>query len=315
MAGQWVNKPEQAFVPGQKHLQCLDQERQGNCHDPDLWMKTNDPARLSRHNSLLKGAVSNSPGILNASDPWVWQSNVPRYEVIPYNKGEHEQYRKQTSAVLSNRTIFLVGDSLTRQWSQVMRCEIMDVLGKSKEATNEMVRILPMHTDFDNKLFKKRYGDPFPRATERDVIVFNFGHHVGNKLGVDWQPKYIKVLKDALEQIDFGKIPDDHVLFRTTTVRNFLRNEGDWNTNSSKAGGSKPNIQAVWINYGGNLPEQPTQNLLAFDTILRDTRSGLKILDTSPMMLARGDASFDGSHICIPGPMTYWSRMLYYQIQ
>ena len=134
-------------------------------------------------------------------------------------------------------------------------------------------------------------------------------------MGVDWQPKYIEVLKDALKQIDFGKIPDDHVLFQTTTVRHFLRNEGDWNTNSSKAGGSKPNIQAVWINYGGNLPEQPTQNLLAFDTILRDTRRGFKILDTSPMMLARGDASFDGSHICIPGPMTYWSRMLYYQIQ
>ena len=61
-----------------------------------------------------------------------------------------------------------------------MRWEIMDVLGKSEEAANEMVRILPINTDFDNKLLIKRYGNPFSKATEQDVVVFNFGHHVGN---------------------------------------------------------------------------------------------------------------------------------------
>jgi hypothetical protein len=318
MAGQWVYEPSQAFVSSPKYVQCLDQELQGNCHDPSAWENTNPKAKESRHESLLKNAVSNSPGILNGSDPWAWQSNLSNYKVVTYNNHEHEQYRKRISTILSNRTIYLVGDSLTRQWGQTMRCEIMHILGKSNEVADTTVSYLQMHVGFEDHLLR-RYGDPFRNhATERDYVIFNFGHHVGKKLGDDWPPKYTNILKDALA-MDFGKIPDHHIFFRTTTVRHFLANQGDWNTNSSKAGGIAPNMQATWNTYGGNLPELPRQNLIAFNVLLRDSMHNnsrrYKILDTSPMMLARGDASFDGSHFCLPGPMQYWSRMLYYQIE
>ena len=319
MAGQWIYEPSQAFVSSPEYLQCLDQELQGNCHDPSSWEKTDFKPAKSRHNLMLKNAVQNSQGILNGSDPWAWQSNLSNYKVVAYNNHEHEQYRKRISTILSNRTIYLVGDSLTRQWGQTMRCEIMHILGKSNEVADKIVLNLPMHVGFSEGLIKKRYGDPFRiNATERDYVIFNFGHHVGKKLGDDWPTKYTKILNDTLA-MDFGDIPDHHIFFRTTTVRHFLANQGDWNTNSSKAGGLAPNMQATWNTYGGNLPELPDQNLIAFNVLLHDSMHNnsrrYKILDTSPMMLARGDASFDGSHFCLPGPMQYWSRMLYYQIE
>ena len=271
MAGQWIYEPSQAFVSSPEYLQCLDQELQGNCHDPSSWEKTDFKPAKSRHNLMLKNAVQNSQGILNGSDPWAWQSNLSNYKVVAYNNHEHEQYRKRISTILSNRTIYLVGDSLTRQWGQTMRCEIMHILGKSNELADKIVLNLPMHVGFSEGLIKKRYGDPFRiNATERDYVIFNFGHHVGKKLGDDWPTKYTKILNDALA-MDFGDIPDHHIFFRTTTVRHFLANQGDWNTNSSKAGGLAPNMQATWNTYGGNLPELPDQNLIAFNVLLHDS--------------------------------------------
>ena len=271
MAGQWIYEPSQAFVSSPEYLQCLDQELQGNCHDPSSWEKTDSGPAESRHKSILKNAVQNSQGILNGSDPWAWQSNLSNYKVVAYNNHEHEQYRKRISTILSNRTIYLVGDSLTRQWGQTMRCEIMHILGKSNELADKIVLNLPMHVGFSEGLIKKRYGDPFRiNATERDYVIFNFGHHVGKKLGDDWPTKYTKILNDTLA-MDFGDIPDHHIFFRTTTVRHFLANQGDWNTNSSKAGGLAPNMQATWNTYGGNLPELPDQNLIAFNVLLHDS--------------------------------------------
>eukprot|EP00957_Ditylum_brightwellii_P154127 11729678-Ditylum_brightwellii.AAC.1 len=52
-AGEWIYRPDvQANSPSKEHLFCLDQERQGNCHDPDAWTKTNDTAKLVRHQSM-----------------------------------------------------------------------------------------------------------------------------------------------------------------------------------------------------------------------------------------------------------------------
>lgn len=91
--------------------------------------------------------------------------------------------------------------------------------------------------------------------------------------------------------------------------------------------GVKPNMTDVWHAYGGNAPELPQQNLIAFKVFLQyvgnnknSTKNVLpkrkfSILDTSPMMLARSDATFDGCHFCLPGPMEFWSRMLYYRIE
>ena len=338
-AGTWTYRPDLVVPVSEEHLMCLDRERQGNCHDPNSWINSSDTAKLSRHNLILKNAVRNSPGILNASDPWIWQSDWEQYKLVPYHKHNQDDYRERIRKLLHGRSIYFVGDSLTRQWQHSMRCEIVHILGLSDRKAAKTVRYLQMHVGFKQGAIK-RYGFPFQRATERDYVVFNFGHHTGKKLGPDWPPKYTKILTEALSW-DFGKIPDHHVFFRTTTIRHFLAGKGDWNTNSSQAGATEPNMHDVWSAYGGESPELPLENLLAFDTLLlgdnnntnatsttnnnsnnmkgliRNKKSSKKfrILDTSPMMLARADACFDGSHFCLPGPMDSWSRMLYYQME
>jgi hypothetical protein len=44
------------------------------------------------------------------------------------------------------------------------------------------------------------------------------------------------------------------------------------------------------------------------------TQSNFSVLDVPKLILARADASFDGTHFCMPGPINEWSRMLYYRI-
>ena len=236
----------------------------------------------------------------------------------PTEKNNQDEYRERIRKLLlhpEGRTIYFVGDSLTRQWQHSMKCEIVHVLGISNQKVEKIVRYFPEHIGFENS-FMKRYGSTFAlNTTERDYVVFNFGHHIGKKLGDDWHLKYTDIMQKALSW-DFGKIPDSHIFFRTTSVRHFERGMGDWNTNSSQAGATGPNMNDVWSEYGGNYPELPIQNLIAFDVFLGNTTNRkFRILDTSPMMLARADASFDGCHFCLPGPMEYWSRMLYYQIE
>ena len=410
-AGNWTYRPDLRLVLSREHLQCLDQERQGNCHDPDAWKHSDDVAKKSRHESMMKQAVLNSPGILNASDPWVWTSNLEPYKVLPIDNKDEYISRVRRLFLPNPMRIFFVGDSLTRQWQHAIKCELEHVVGIPKERVDWMIQSLPMHTGWSLDLLTKRYKRPFQNATERDYIVFNFGHHVGKKLGNDWPSEYARLLSTSFS-MDFGRIPDHHIFFRTTTVRHFLAGQGDWNTESSKAGGIRPDPEMQWWTYGGNSPEQPMQNLLAFDTFLcqggmeEDTnlsyqatidyvaskrknynvttpmvapKKGLygrkdweelpdniqkaaqvlgynqqlwdsnttttatfqkeyqellpierqaveklgarigtrhfRILDTSPMMLPRGDASFDGNHFCLPGPMEFWSRMLYYQME
>ena len=313
IAGSWIHQPGSRRVLSEEHLRCLDQERQGNCHDPDAWKHTEDPAKLSRHTSMLKKALLNSPGILNASDPWVWTSDLEQYKALPMdNRGDYiSRVRKLFGG--GAVTIFFVGDSLTRQWSHAMKCELEHVVGIPPDRVERTIRYLQMHVGWDDQLLLKRYQDPFRNATKRDYVVFNFGHHVGKKLGKDWPSEYARIMEGAF-RVDFGRIPDHHVFFRTTTVRHFLANQGDWNTENSKAGGIQTKPEAQWSWYGGNSPELPMQNLLAFDAFLAPGRH-FRILDTSPMMLSRADASFDGNHFCLPGPMDFWSRMLYYQME
>jgi hypothetical protein len=61
---------------------------------------------------MKKGDVKNSPGILKGYDPYMWESHDEAYKVLPQDIGVYHQVLK----ALENRTIFLIGDSLTRQW-------------------------------------------------------------------------------------------------------------------------------------------------------------------------------------------------------
>ena len=183
-AGEWTYRPDaRANNPSKEHLSCLDQERQGNCHDPDAWKNTNDTAKLSRYKSMAAKAIANSPGILSGYDPWMWQSKMQQYRVLEFK--DRDFYARQVGKALNNRTLYLVGDSLTRQWSQSMRCELIHVLGMSPKDANKKVRYVQVHHGVGDIREKT-----FDQTEEQDIVVFNIGHHVGFKIGSNWTKLY-----------------------------------------------------------------------------------------------------------------------------
>ena len=273
---------------------------------------------IKRNETMPNKTIINSPGIMAANDPWIWQSNNPLYDVMP--NGDVTEYSRRVREVIKPRTIFMIGDSLTRQWAHMMHCELMHVLGFSKGEAGNKVRF-----QRSTKAITRQRRDIrklLQSASKKDIVVFNYGHHVGLNNGEDWRPKYVKTLENARD-FDFGPIPDENIFFRTTSVWHFLHGFGDWNTESFTAGKSAPDMHAMWDTYGGNQQELPDQNLVAFSTLLDKNNidihrhRSLQILDTSPMMLARGDATYDydEAHFCLPGPMEFWSRMLYLHLE
>jgi len=320
-AGKWVYRPDDEPVLSQEHLKCLDQERQGNCHDEDAWRYSKDKAKRSRHERLRFGGVVNSPGILKGHDPWVWESNLTLYQTIPVTRGDIKSYASVLKTIWGNNNsttkskLYLVGDSLTRQWAQTIRCELMHVLNRTeKEVKKQLVFLLVFDASRQagrvDALLKFQ-----PTPTQNDFVIWNTGHHVTPskyKKG-GWIEAYEKNMEQLHNVSAFAAVPDNHIFFRTTSVRHFWSGRGDWNTATSQIGGIAPDMDIHWDAYGGNFNEQPQQNQIALNYLRRQGR--FNVLDVSPMMLARADASFDGMHFCLPGPMKDWTRMLYYQIQ
>ena len=311
LAGRWMCRPDQALHPSREHLMCLDTtERQGNCNNDTANRLSKDKARKSRLVAMEKDAVINSPGILTANDPWVWESNIEEYKILSYD----DMQKKEIQQLLGRKKVHMIGDSLTRQWAHTMGCEFEHVFGSDRNN----VRFIACHKDMTQKDQLREFLND---TTPEDYIILNFGHHVGPaKLKENWKKEYQRIILAAMTA-SYEKVPRHHVFFRSTTIRHFLYDHGDWDTLSGGvSGGVAPNMTAQWLMYGGNYREQPEQNLFLFDVWQQQSQNVSffnhigQILDTSPMTLARADASFDGSHLCLPGPMDYWSRMLYYRI-
>jgi len=303
--------------PSPEHLACLNLERQGKCHNKTANVSNTDKSIKVRSANIARGRVMNSPGILEANDPWVWESDIEEYKVLSFS----QMSDPETVQMITGRKYYLLGDSLTRQWAHSMRCELQHVFGLSAHEAEETVKYYKSETSFPSK---KKLENFLKDSSPNDYFVFNYGHHLDptkkmESSSTKWEDAFKKVMKEA-SKASYKNIPLEHVFYRTTSVRHFLRDKGDWYTNSSVAGGAAPNMNVTWSMYGGNHPSQPEQNLIALDVLGKKSgttatkRNNIGILDTSPMMLARGDASFDGSHFCLPGPIDYWSRMLYYRI-
>ena len=74
---------------------------------------------------MLNNMIMDSPGILNASDPWVWESDLEPYKVLPAD--DRDEYISRVRKIFGGKhppTIFFVGDSLTRQWHRAVSCEL-----------------------------------------------------------------------------------------------------------------------------------------------------------------------------------------------
>jgi hypothetical protein len=296
-AGRWVEKPPSLAVRASPALrQCLARERQGNCYSDNGEIRISD-------NGSSKRIIYNSPGIMKGYDPYMWESDDEAYAALPLVNGTSELLRG-----LQGRKIFIIGDSLSRQWAKSLSCELKHVYGYKVD-----VPLCSNHF-FPND---KELSDCLGSAKSSDYIVFNFGHHIDpGKPGMKdiWRKKYTAVMKRALRDLTtkYGHIPPDQIFFRTTSVRHFGAGMGDWNTNTSQRGALKAHMDAKWDDYGGNNRAQPIQNLLALSMV--GTQSNFSVLDVSPITLGRADSTSDGSHFCQPGPMVEWTRMLLHQI-
>jgi hypothetical protein len=79
---------------------------------------------------------------------------------------------------------------------------------------------------------------------------------------------------------------------------------------------SKPDDQTPYEcslgDFWGTHLAQPEQNLIRIDMVSK--QSNFQILDASPLVLS--SHATDGSHFCyLPGPMEFWSHMLYRILQ
>ena len=309
MAGNWVRSQGDDQRLSEEHLACLAEERQGNCHDARANEK--HPDATSRAKAASMHGILNSPEILEGWDPWVWQSRLRPYRA--FGGGHHAERR-----LLNATHLVLIGDSLTRQWHRAMLCELEHKLNFTRlEAARKVTYVETLDREPHTRALAEA-------LTPHSYVVYNIGHHVdpakekhNKNFSMEyWAEKYSRRLSKYTEKIlrvaeEVG-LPRDRIFFRTTNVRHFHSGAGDWYTDKSKVGGVKPDMKAKWTDYGGNHPSQPMQNLLALTVISRNT--GVRVLDVAPPMLARADASFDGSHMCLPGPHTMWSKMLYAQI-
>jgi hypothetical protein len=299
VAGRWVYRPSEALRYSAAHLKCLAPEANGNCWEDTSYMpkKTRNKKR-ARYDAVQKGIVANSPGILNASDPYVWVSEDPAYRVA--NAADTALIRR----LVKGRRFFLIGDSLTREWFYTLRCEFEHIL-KSEEDGIQYLKYF--NGPFDENKFSKFFAN----ATDRDYVIFNVGHHTDLfKPGMEktWKQNYTYAMNQFLSR-SYAPIPDKHVYFRTTSVRHFQTLSGDRNVDTLNTGDIEPKMKTVWSDYGRT---QPAQNLIGMDMVSK--HSNYQILDTSPLMLSRADASSDGSHMCIPGPLAFWGQMLFYRI-
>lgn len=304
-AGAWVWNESKTAKPSKAHLQCLGQERQGICHGiPNAAL---NPARIV---NIRKGMVLNSASISNADDRWEWHGASHPYEASGFDSNVLKR-------ILVGRRIFLIGDSLTRQRATAMQCEFRHLLGFSKAASLLMVNFCTAP-----KGEIKNIRRCLERASKSSFVVVNVGHHIepGNlefrgRPTFIWQKKYEETLasisKALMLLIEQQRLKPRQIFFRTTSVRHFQKGIGDWYTNFSNSGSVRPIQEAGWENFGGLQPAQPLQNILM---IQHWAQTPFGILDTAPMTLSRADATYDGSHFCLPGPQGWWSKMFYKRI-
>jgi hypothetical protein len=311
-AGRWVKQPPSlATRASPELLQCLAEEKQGNCYTDDDKNETEDSLKYkaSRIRLVVKDSLNNSAGILKGYDPYVWESHDEAYAVFPPGNGTSELRQ-----ALKGRRIIIVGDSLSRQWAQSLKCELKHVYGYDTVDV-QYCKAHDMREFAGGKL--KECLRRAKRATLRDYVVFNFGHHQDPgkpKIGPRWRQAYKALMLRVLPDLKtwLGHLPPSHVIFRTTSVRHFLAGKGDWNSTLAQAGGLEASMDAKWDHYGGQYISQPIQNLLGISMV--GANSNFSIMDVSPLTLARADSTFDGTHFCMPGPIEEWTRMLFYRI-
>ena len=339
-AGKWIYQPQQAIHYTPEHLQCLDQEPQGNCYRPPDPQA--EPRAFQMYQEHMVTRNPHATSTENPSDPYIWQANDPAYQTF---WDPTKLTPNSSSSLLVNRTIYLIGDSLMRQWAKVLRCELIHILHFSTQQADQTIVYKwsrPGLRRFPLKNLQER-------AQGRDIIVYNIGLHTarthypdsndsdrsnkkneststsragnqtttgaGGTTPPTWQQVSRKYVTRLAEKKRYGTmISPRQVIYRTTTARFFPRGVADFNsTKGFHVGATEPRHTARWEDYGGIYHVEPRQTIHDMHTLM-DLQATVQVLDTATPTLARADATYDAVHVCLPGPMTTWSRMLYHRL-
>jgi len=296
--GQWLraDPPQDWLTTGHtsEHLACLNRELQGNCHANGGKGAGSRRSFIDRRGSNLK----NSPGILEGREDYAWRVNTSSAATVRLYEGwsgPRADLINWLELILgSDGRVVVLGDSLSRQFSQTLTCTFQYKL-------QMMGRVLYVPWNHGGKI-------PYvPKPS--DVLVLNFGHwldHGGDKLHVIQKKQWAIAFKDLANK----QVAPNRVFVRTTQVR-FMREDspGEWNTTQGIwCGGTAPNASAAWTDFTTPLPEQ---NLVLLELI---DASPYVVFDVSPITLARADQTFDCSHNCLPGVQDTWASLLFQQM-
>ena len=298
------------------HLQCLERERQGDCYHENV-MENGDSK--SRAVMKLKYTLRNGDDALSGRNDWAWRGRGEPY--LTYG-GSRSDLMSELVDFTERRRFFIFGDSLSRQLAQSLRCTLDHKLGAKATGLVEYCPVTKSsHREVDSCMQRL-----YAAAGQDNVVVVNYGHHIdpakSEALRNPESPGFWeRQFKDATHLwlrafegcVNQKKCKPENVFFRTTVVRFFQRGNGDWDTNhTSKAcGATGPNATAQWRDLGGLYPAQPRQNELLLDEL---KTSPFQVLDVAPVHLARADATFDCTHVCLPGPVDTWVAMLFHRI-
>jgi hypothetical protein len=299
--GKWVVGSNDWLQTGfsDRHVKCLEKERQGNCHryknircdsTSNCFSIQNNCSGIPR--GVLK-TITNSLDILNGAPTQVWESSNVHYK--PWN-GTITELRIFLRSLRGK--IYIVGDSLSRQFAHSLSCTL-----EHKLNIKGFVTYKPMALPTTRQVVQI-----VSNLRDHDIIVVNFGRHIdpSKPMGNMWEIYFNKTTDTWLSTLKKRNIRANNVYFRTTDTRFVQVNGDDWNSgrmmfcgkNSSDNFASQQEFKGI----------SRRQNQILFDKLLL-AHVPYKILDVYPVSISRSDATYDCSHYCLPGPIDTWSSI------
>jgi hypothetical protein len=205
-------------------MECLDNERHGNCHNETANLLSHEEAKWSRPDLIRHhhSSIRNSAEILEGYDRFVWVSDHDEYRTasrttnfnyLGGDDGDFDDvpfFRMRT--LIKNRTIYLVGDSVLRQWAGVLHYKCIHVHNMTEKQAETSIKYLrSAHTlDLRNDEGTIKF---FRHVRPQDYLIFNFGLHlskylVGDK-AINWEENYRSVLRDVIVTMATVPVVDD----------------------------------------------------------------------------------------------------------
>ena len=209
---------------------------------------------------------------------------------------------------LENTSILFVGDSLTYQQSDELKCWLpwLNLSFIYKRHFFEAGKP-SRHQTGPNPINYSKEPDFFTSAREFDYLVLNTGHHidVASRLPNQINDTSLNIFYKTFTSLRtfLPKLDTTTVIWRTLSPRHYVSRE--WNQNGTCVNTSEP----------GHFPAADLMNgyiVPIVNAFAREVFRDYHILDVEEVSRSRGDAhcGTDCTHFIFPGPQHVWNMML-----